>query len=325
VQGAHEVDPGDDVGGLLRREQAPEGQRRFGAGLAGGDEDQAVRIASRRAHRRGEGGGVVLDRGALAGLDESIGDAQAVEEAALGREIGAGRGMAAVEPRRREQHGVREGAGPPQRLLRPGRAVVEKAVEGRLHRPAQPVRAERLGEGQGREVQRGLSRQLAKPRLVGKPARADARVVPFLAHDIDREGARRAGLALLLWRPVREELGEEPPRRLPVHERVEFPRAEVAANQIRPAGAADRQQRQEGDERRPTPGAQRRAGGAHPSMPFVLEPAPGTIARDPPTADGRRSPISHGPRRTRALECATARVLFFQAADLVRGGARAGP
>ncbi len=280
LQGAHDVDPGDDVGGLLRREQVPEGHRRLCAGLAGGDEDHPARVAFRRAHRRGEGRRVVLDRGALAGLDEPIGDAEAVEEAALGSEIGAGPGMATVEPRRCEQHGVRKGAGPSQGLLRPGRAVVEKAVEGRLHRTAHRVRAERLGEGQGREVQRGLSRQLTKPRLVGKRARTWLRGFPVSSHDVEREGARRAGLTARLRRAAREELGEELPRRLPVHERVELPGGEVAAEQVGPAGAADRQQRQDGEERSPAPGAQRRARGEHPSRPFVLDPAPGTIARD---------------------------------------------
>src|SRR5262249_54539859 len=100
-------------------------------------------------------------------LDEPVADAERLEDPTLPREVGPVLGMALVEPRRREEDGVGEGARTAQRLPRAIRPFLQEAVERRLHRPAPGPGRERARKDEGREVQRRPLRELLEKRLVG--------------------------------------------------------------------------------------------------------------------------------------------------------------
>ena len=169
--------------------------------------------------------------------------------------------MASVEPGWREQHRVRESPGPSQGFLRAGRAVAEKLVEGRLDRTAQFVGAHRAGEGKGREVDRDLVREFAKPCLIRRPMQVCGRIRAPCPDDISGEEAQRRGFEVRIEWTACQEIGEEPPRGVGVHQSIEIVRGQLAADQLRPAGAAERQQRRDGDQSRPGWGPERRAEG----------------------------------------------------------------
>src|SRR5206468_132591 len=118
-----------------------------------------------------------------------------------------------------------------------------------------PVCADRAGEGERGKVQRHFLRQFAKPRLLTQRRLVGIRV--------------RAGLLDDVWRgdrSVREQISEESTRRVGVDQRPEILRGEVIAYEERPAGTAERQQRDDRQETRSASDSERRAQGESPDI-----------------------------------------------------------
>ena len=215
LQQSADVDPGLDRGGLVRPQHGAQRMRDLRPALADADQDDRARGGIEPAQVLGDDQGVLLDGAVLQDRDQAALDPEPVEQGALPCEIGAGAGLAPVEPAGREQdrRQVEGGdAGFAARLVQRLQPR-ELGTEQRLRAGVVRLLRQDLDQMQRRQIDREALRQPLigrLRRLLGQRGEGSAR-----ARDRARagSGARPDSPRGSTWRPGRRPWSRSPCRR----------------------------------------------------------------------------------------------------------------